>query len=89
MGGGILGFRNNFTISVMSENTRTHAQCGFTFVREPVDRFISGYYTVNRLIYGHNIDPKKGKYQHEQVFSWWNVSGEPARITAFVNDLVE
>ena len=76
--------------SFISENMISHTQCGFTFVREPISRFVSGYYTVNRLIYFHNLPGvSKKRYEHDKLFNWFNVSGEPARFTQFVEDLLE
>eukprot|EP01084_Bolivina_argentea_P051227 94221_1 len=89
IGGSILGKHMNFTMSFLNENMIANVKCGFTFVREPIERFVSAYYTVNRLIYGHNLSPKKAKYKHDKLFKWWNVSGEPDRINSFVEDLLD
>merc|ERR1719283_754085 len=52
--GGTLNKFGKFNRSYLSENVVAHSDCGFTFVREPISRFISGYYTVNKLIFMHN-----------------------------------
>ena len=89
IGSGILSFYD-YNHSYISENMISHSNCGFTFVREPLSRFISGYYTVNRLIYFHNLPGAfKKKYEHDKLFNWFNIAGEPARFTQFVDDLLE
>eukprot|EP01083_Nonionella_stella_P095976 269594_1 len=89
IGHGIL-LGQKYNSSYVSENMMTHTECGFTFVREPISRFISAYYTINRLIYFHNLPGSfKIKYKHDRVFKWWNVHGEPQRVTTFVDDLME
>eukprot|EP01083_Nonionella_stella_P037824 103082_1 len=79
-----------FETSFVSENWRTSTKCGFTFVRDPIDRFISGYYTVNRLIYERNIPGKYIiTYAHPYKYKWYNISNEPQRFTQFVDDLMQ
>ena len=89
IGMGIL-MHHDYNHTYISENMISHSICGFTFVREPVSRFISGYYTVNRLIYFHNLPGAfKKKYEHDKLFNWFNVEGEPQRFVQFVDDLIE
>ena len=89
IGSGILS-SHDYNHSYISENMISHSICGFTFVREPISRFISAYYTVNRLIYFHNLPGVfKKRYDHDKLFNWFNVDGEPQRFTQFVEDLLE
>ena len=86
--GGTLSKFGGFNRTYLSENVITHNDCGFTFVREPISRFISGYYTVNRLIYHHNKYAKK-RYPIPDLFTFWNKTGEPQRILEFINNLLQ
>merc|ERR1712228_1158364 len=75
IGSGILN-QFNFSNSYFSENLISSTKCGFTFVRHPIFRFLSAYYTVNRLIYFHNLPGAfKQKYQHFALFPWYNQTG--------------
>eukprot|EP01083_Nonionella_stella_P209637 759734_1 len=87
LGGTLIQF-GGFNRTYLSENTVTHVDCGFTFVREPISRFISGYYTVNMLIYMHNKYAKK-RYPIPDKFSFWNITGEPQRVREFIKNLIE
>ena len=74
IGSGIL-HQFDWNNSYSSENVISHTNCGFTFVREPISRFVSGYYTTNRLIYFHNLPGAfKAPYRHNEKFKWWNVT---------------
>eukprot|EP01084_Bolivina_argentea_P046053 84781_1 len=66
------------------------SKCGFTFVRDPIKRFISGYYTVNAMIFGENElnftnhnNSKFHKYKFIKTF------GEPARFDMFLDELMD
>eukprot|EP01084_Bolivina_argentea_P161548 281218_1 len=79
-----------FSQTFVSENWISSTKCGFTFVRDPIKRFISGYYTVNRLIYQRNIPGKFIiTYPHPYKYKWYNITSEPERFTQFVDDLME
>eukprot|EP01084_Bolivina_argentea_P015956 29894_1 len=85
----------NFNTSYTSENALFHCQCGFTFVRDPISRFVSGYYTINKLIYWfHHHLPRIGKKganmdKVPRLFSFWNITGEPQRMMEFVNNIYD
>ena len=86
----------NFTGNFVKNNQKYKSNCSFTFVRNPLTRFISGYYTVNRLFYDtlyKKINIQEGTPNWESAmlikrkFKFLNVIGEPERFRAFVNDL--
>lgn len=64
--------------------------CAFTFVRDPIKRFISGYYTVNAMIFG-----EMGLKFQDHNLSKWNgykfikVVGEPQRFETFIDEMRE
>eukprot|EP01083_Nonionella_stella_P098688 277603_1 len=64
--------------------------CGFTFVRDPIKRFISGYYTVNAMIYGENelnfVNHTNNKYEH---YKFIKIMGEPQRFETFLDEIIE
>eukprot|EP01084_Bolivina_argentea_P015967 29908_1 len=86
--GGTLNKFGGFNRTYLSENVISHVDCGFTFVREPISRFISGYYTVNKLIFHHNKYAKK-RYPIPDIFPFWNITGEPYRVLEFIKNLVQ
>lgn len=67
-----------------NDNIINNTICGFTVVRNPINRFISGYYTVNYLLY---------KLQNESIIpsyiKFWKIHKEPERFRMFVNELIE
>lgn len=74
------------------QNTVLYARkCVFTFVRNPIDRLISGYYTINQLIFGsvyykNKLDIVNALGNHDIHF--YGIIGEPKRFTTFVEELV-
>ena len=69
--------------------------CGYTFVRNPIYRFISGYYTISEMLYQEydhhshsltNLTP----YQKwiDLGFTFFRKFKEPDRFTAFVDDMI-
>ena len=81
---------SNFKQTFVSENWLSSTNCGFTFIRDPIERFISGYYTVNRLIYDRNYPGRYIiTYPHPYKYKWYNITGEPQRFKQFVEDLME
>ena len=83
----------HFNTSYSSENARFHCQCGFTFIRDPISRFVSGYYTINKLIYWYHEHLKReGKTGPNmdavpQTFSFYNITGEPKRMREFIENI--
>ena len=78
------------------------SECSFTFVRDPITRFIAGYYTINALLYlllkekFSNIQnetflrfelPFDQRKRHKNV-RFAMVRGEPQRFKAFLNEMV-
>eukprot|EP01084_Bolivina_argentea_P046052 84778_1 len=64
--------------------------CGFSFVRDPIKRFISGYYTINAMIFGENelsfMNHTKDKFYK---YKFIKIFGEPQRFEMFLNELIE
>ncbi len=86
----------------VSENINVvQSRCSFTFVRDPMTRFISGYYTLNGLLWlslkerFSNIDndtflqfelPWNQRRRHKFV-SFASIKGEPQRVERFVQEM--
>lgn len=69
-------------------NQKMHCFFVHHIFREPISRFISGYYTVNKLIFNHNKYGKK-PYLHPKLFTFYNITGEPERVLEFIRNLME
>ena len=83
---------------IFHENLRYQApkwnDCSFTFVRNPIDRLLSGYYTLNVKIW-RSLD---GGFEHwsnetlanrlHRIWNFIKIKGEPLRFQTFVNELV-
>ena len=46
----------NHELPSIGRSIRVHTDCGYSFVRNPITRFIAGYYTTNRKIYQMHRD---------------------------------
>ena len=73
----------------------SHANCIFTYTRDPISRLISAYYTINFWMWKQMMRYDEGDYHKAgrfinitQTYKFWNVIGEPNRFMAFVNDLI-
>ena len=81
-----------FEQNIIDSNTLVISNCSFTFVRDPLQRFVSAYYTVNRLMWDVENHPERVQ-DHEHIatlrhlFKFLSVEGEPERFRAFVDDL--
>ena len=86
----------NFTIhwqpgpDRMHDNIRT--KCGFAFIRDPIQRFISAYYTINKKIYRemkHEFmsAPDRIPERFKDRLTFLTITGEPQRFLAFMDDL--
>jgi len=63
-----------------------HADCGFTVVRNPIDRFVSAYYMINGLLY-----PRGNSSGIDCVrnLKFWTITTEPERFHAFVDQMTD
>ena len=83
----------DFNTTYTSENVELHCECGFTFVRDPISRFVSGYYTINKLIYWYHDHLKRLNRSGPNMdavpdsFTFWNITGEPQRMIEFVENI--
>ncbi len=68
-----------------------YTTCGFAFVRHPIQRFISGYYTINAMIFSENglkfLNHTNAKYAGKYKFI--SIFGEPQRFETFLDELIE
>lgn len=69
-----------------------HTKCGWAFIRDPIQRFISAYYTINKKIYRemkHEFHSAPDRIPERFVdrLTFLTVVGEPQRFEAFMNDL--
>ena len=83
---------NTFEQNIIDSNTLVISNCSFTFVRDPLQRFVSAYYTVNRLMWDVENHPERvNDHEHianlRHIFKFLSVKGEPDRFRAFVDDL--
>jgi len=81
-----------FEQNIIDSNTVVISNCSFTFVRDPLQRFVSAYYTVNRLMWDVENHPDRVEdHRHianlRHLFKFLSVEGEPERFRAFVDDL--
>eukprot|EP01084_Bolivina_argentea_P006479 12296_1 len=81
-----------FEQTIISSGQLVISNCSFTFVRDPLQRFVSAYYTVNRLMWDVENHPEKVEdHKHianlRHLFKFLSVKGEPERFRAFVDDL--
>ena len=73
-------------------------QCGFTFVRHPIHRFISGYYTMNLMLKGDvnkKLKPEQVEAMKEKL-KHWEIEDECyydfscfERLHVFIDQLVD
>ena len=83
-----------FEQNVANSNDILLSNCTFTFVRDPLQRFVSAYYTVSKLMWDIENNPDI-KYEKDRaqiahirtLFKYLSVNGEPDRFRAFVDDL--
>lgn len=68
-----------------STNGLDKLRCVFTFVRDPIERFISGY---RELISRISKAEDGSNFTSDRSWPFWNVSHEPARFRQFVDDLL-
>eukprot|EP01084_Bolivina_argentea_P010240 19068_1 len=83
---------HTFGQTILDSGDVVISNCSFTFVREPLQRFVSAYYTVNRLMWDVEHNPERvGDHMHiaslRHLFKFLSVEGEPQRFRAFVDDL--
>ena len=92
-----------FEQKYLGQSTKVNTNCGFTFVRNPVTRLISGYYTINRKIFGLHktfgignltIFANEGWNNRDSMddghgWRFLQIVGEPQRFIAFVEELIE
>ena len=64
-----------FVQKLGATNDRLIANCSFTFVRDPIARFVSGYYTVNKLLYDKIILKNQPFPIVSQNFTFWRTKG--------------
>ena len=88
-------------IAIRDRVQNINSPCSFTFVRDPVIRFISGYYTINGLLWlalkekfsniynetflRFELDYRTRKRQKFVRFA--GIKGEPMRLKAFLSEL--
>eukprot|EP00494_Astrolonche_serrata_P001693 UN01699 len=67
-----------------------NTDCGFTFVRNPIERLISGYYTNNVFVWRKTGD-FESQVINKKIGKWTyiGVKGEPQRFRTFVNNLIQ
>lgn len=74
------------------ERPYIRTECGFAFVRDPMERLISGYYTANALLWRHfgGTFVKENITDMKSYKAWKYVSmeGEPQRFQSFANELI-
>lgn len=61
-----------------------HGDCTFAFVRDPLHRLVSAYYTIHAMML---VDPLSPVNLIVNRWKWWNVTTEPERFHSFVNQL--
>ena len=89
----------SYTINNLNKPISINTNCGFTFVRNPITRLISGYYTINRKIFGiyktfnnsTQLFINAGWNNQDNLKKGWNflsINGEPQRFIAFVEEMI-
>jgi len=65
------------------------------FVRDPLFRLVSAYYTINFFLWKNKVQWEKGHILQSdnfgnvsRMFKFWNTSGEPQRFRAFVDEMI-
>ena len=71
------GKQKDVKINFIDEHHTIKTNCGYTFVRDPIHRLISGYYTVSKKIFDH------------QRSHFLNELKEPKRFTTFVVSMLQ
>ena len=79
---------NNFTLELTHKNQLIISNCGFTVVRNPFNRFISAYYTINMLLFKDYI-LKNNQFKVPEYLTFWKIHGEPSRFNKFVDELIK
>eukprot|EP01084_Bolivina_argentea_P153348 267393_1 len=65
------------------------SQCAFTFVRHPIKRLISGYYTINKAIFiDCNFTFINCNVSKWNNFKFIKIIGEPQRFDMFVEEMI-
>merc|ERR1711879_121101 len=84
-----------FWIDGPEQNHETvYTNCGFTFVRNPIERFISGYYTINNMLWREVRDNNDRKtFQNHTVEKWdrykfVRIIGEPQRFEMYLEEMM-
>ena len=76
-----------------SNHETVYTQCGFTFVRNPIERFISGYYTINNMLWRECLDDNGVKtftnhtVQKYKEYDFIGIIGEPQRFEAYIDTM--
>ena len=82
----------NHALPSIGHSVQISTDCGFTFVRNPLTRFIAGYYTINRKIFGlHHTLSNVTLFESEKWNRNWlflRKFREPDRFTTFVEEMV-
>eukprot|EP01084_Bolivina_argentea_P079895 144809_1 len=70
-----------------------YTNCGFTFVRNPIHRFISGYYTINNMLWRDCLDINGKKTFSNHTIKKWDkfqfirMIGEPQRFQMYIEEM--
>eukprot|EP01083_Nonionella_stella_P220525 788896_1 len=67
--------RMNMTQQAVTPGDYVQTLCGFTFVRNPISRFVSGYYSVHGWVLDYG-NPNPAAEQVKQL-RFWNITTEP------------
>ena len=74
---------NSMEYTIITEGQYHPSACGFSVVRNPISRFVSGYYTTNLLLLQRDF----GVWRNE--FKFLEIKKEPERFRAYVDEMVE
>ena len=86
-------FKQQWVDGPDTNHAPVHTQCGFTFVRNPIERFISGYYTINNMLYRELKDENGRKtfsnHTNEKYkdYKFIRVIGEPQRFETYIEEM--
>ena len=85
--------RNHKIISQHIKHDHIYIDCGFTFIRDPIARIISGYYTSNAHLWKHlngfnNTNSVKSFKKINPFLNFIDINGEPRRFRQFIDDLI-